>query len=118
MLPGSQPDLAAQLAGSLTPQGGKKRLAKFLNAKDKEDPRAADRQKLLQSLNDLGEQLTRPSIEVQKEPPMWLQATIKEEAAKMGLSQANLGKPSSRQDAILLAKWFKGTIDMIETEYQ
>ena len=36
----------------------------------------------------------------------------------MGLSQANLGKPSSRQDAVLLAKWFKGTIDMIEHEYQ
>ena len=36
----------------------------------------------------------------------------------MGLSQANLGKPSSRQDAILLAKWFKCIIDMIENEYQ
>lgn len=36
----------------------------------------------------------------------------------MGLSQANLGKPSSRQDAVLLAKWFKGIIDMIEMEYQ
>ena len=36
----------------------------------------------------------------------------------MGLSQANLGKPSSRQDAVLLAKWFKGIIDMIEDESQ
>ena len=26
-------------------------------------------------------------------------------------------KPSSRQDAILLAKWFKGIIDMIEAEF-
>lgn len=43
---------------------------------------------------------------------------MKDEAARMGLSQANLGKPSSRQDAILLAKWFKGIIDMIEGEFQ
>ena len=36
----------------------------------------------------------------------------------MGLSQANLGKPSSRQDAVLLAKWFKSIIDMVEKEYE
>ena len=36
----------------------------------------------------------------------------------MGLSQANLGKPSSRQDAVLLAKWFKNIIDMVEKEYE
>ena len=34
----------------------------------------------------------------------------------MGLTQSNLGKPSSRQDAILLAKWFKNILDMIESE--
>ena len=35
----------------------------------------------------------------------------------MGLTSSNLGKPSSRQDAILLGKWFKNIIDMIEGEY-
>lgn len=47
-----------------------------------------------------------------------MQKDIKEEAARIGLTQANLGKPSSRQDAILLAKWFKGIMDMIEMEHQ
>ena len=71
----------------------------------------------MKSLNDLADNLTKPSIaNEEKEKPQWLQENLKEQAARMGLSQANLGKPSSRQDAILLAKWFKGTIDMIESE--
>jgi len=61
--------------------------------------------------------LTKPSIATEeKEKPSWLTATLKEEAVKTGVTQSNLGKPSSRQDATLLAKWFKGIIDMIETE--
>ena len=35
----------------------------------------------------------------------------------MGLSNSNLGKPSSRQDAVLLGKWFKNIIDLIEFEF-
>lgn len=82
----------------------------------KED-RFTNRKKLLQSLNDLADQLTKPSITQEEQKPEWLQKTLKEEAAKIGLTQTNLGKPSSRQDAILLGKWFKGVIDMIEEEY-
>ena len=62
----------------------------------KKDDRAANRKKLLQSLNDLADQLTKPSINQEDAKPEWLQKNLKEEAAKMGLSQANLGKPSSR----------------------
>lgn len=76
--------------------------------------RTADRRKLLNSLNDLADQLTRPSIAGEEKMPQWIQQNLKEEALKAGLSQSNLGKPSSRQDAILLAKWFKGIIDTIE----
>ena len=66
----------------------------------------------------MADQLTKPSISNDdKEKPQWLQATLKEEAAKMGLSNSNLGKPSSRQDAVLLGKWFKNIIDLIEFEF-
>ena len=81
--------------------------------------RVADREKLLKSLNDIADQLTKPSIAHEdKQIPGWLQDNLKEQAQRMGLSQANLGKPSSRQDAVLLAKWFKSIIDMVEKEYE
>ena len=32
------------------------------------------------------------------------------------LAASNLGKPSSRQDAVLLAKWFKDIMEMVEAE--
>ena len=84
----------------------------------KEERNAAGKKKLLQSLNDLADQLTKPSISnEEKDKPQWLMKEIKEEAARIGLPQSNLGKPSSRQDAVLLAKWFKGIIDMIEMEH-
>ena len=37
---------------------------------------------------------------------------------KKDIVTSNLGKPSSRQDAVLLAKWFKDIMEMIELDSQ
>jgi hypothetical protein len=39
-------------------------------------------------------------------------------AEKDDIVTSNLGKPSSRQDAVLLAKWFKDIMEMIELDSQ
>lgn len=46
--------------------------------------------------------------------PKWLKLADKGD----DVSTSNLGKPSSRQDAVLLAKWFKDIMEMIEAESQ
>ena len=76
--------------------------------------RYVDRNALLKSLNDQADQLTHPSIanKVDGESlPKWLKLAEKED-----LGASNLGKPSSRQDAVLLAKWFKDIMEMVELE--
>ena len=78
--------------------------------------RYVDRNALLKSLNDQADQLTHPSIanKVDGESlPKWLKLAEKED-----LGASNLGKPSSRQDAVLLAKWFKDIMEMVELESQ
>lgn len=82
--------------------------------------RDTDRSKLLNSLNDMTDQIAKPSIaeDKDKQHPQWLQQTLKEEAVRAGVPVANLGKPTSRQDAVHLGKWFKNIIDTIEQEFQ
>ena len=112
--------LLVQGISKVDKQEGYKSMSPLAKAKLNKirDSADMDRRKLLSSLNNLADQLTRPSINEKEEKPQWLQQTLKEEAAKSGITQTNLGKPSSRQDAVLLGKWFKGIIDMIENEFQ
>ena len=46
--------------------------------------------------------------------PKWLKMA----SDKEDIVTSNLGKPSSRQDAVLLAKWFKDIMEMIELDSQ
>lgn len=82
----------------------------------KQAGRTVNRNQLLKSLNDQADQLTNPSIAQKHEAealPKWLKLSQGDDQAT-----SNLGKPSSRQDAVLLAKWFKDIMEMVEAESQ
>ena len=58
--------------------------------------------------------MTKPTIDNKKPVPNWLQQMMKEDETKAQYTNQNLGKPSSRQDAIILAEWFKKILDLVE----
>jgi hypothetical protein len=70
----------------------------------------------LKSLADHEDQLVRPSInkddDKNKHVPSWMN---KSEFPHL-TSSKDLGKPSARQDAVLLAKWFHEIIEVVEQE--